>query len=146
MAQRAFARLRALRRDSPPNGSSASHLAHRADSSPRRARTPHTISRAPARPGIARAGTEAPGALVRLRRFLDLWSGQRALCMELVSMVWPAHGSPEAGLGSGLRFVVDDSRFVCCRRVADGKSSTGRRAGLDAPGELTGTSVEKGKV
>src|SRR5260370_11433883 len=51
-------------------------------------------------------------------------------------MVRTAHSYAQAGLGTRLWIVVDDSRSVCRRRFADGKRAAFRRARLDEPRQL----------
>src|SRR5205807_3464401 len=97
---------------------------------------PHTVPRAPARTGIARAGTAAPRAVASLRRVVDFWGRERALCVELVPMARPADRSSQAGLGSWIWLVVVDSGAVCRGGAVDGKFAQGRTSRLDQPGKL----------
>src|SRR5207244_11594966 len=58
-------------------------------------------------------------------------------------MVWPAHGSAQAGVGTCFWLVVDPSGAVRCGRLADGAGAPGRRTGLDAARQIGGTNGER---
>src|SRR6266436_1520724 len=146
MAERPSPGMPELRRACARNRASAVFAAHCGGSPPYRTREPHAIPRAASLAGNARARTEAACALGGVRGFLGFWNRQRSLCLALVPVVRRTHRSPQAGMGAGLWVVVDDSRTVRPDRFIDGESAPGRRTGLDAAKQVTGTSGERGKV
>src|SRR5713226_5619550 len=141
LARSAFARVCALCRAGTPNGACTALDAHGGSFPSRWTCQPNTVPRATPRHGIARTRTQTARPVAGVCGFLGIWNRQRSVRMEPFSMVRPAHGSSQAGLGIGFRLVVDDSRALCRGRAADGEFAEGRTNRLDQPGKLTETSA-----
>src|SRR6266850_134712 len=129
-----------------PNAIGSARICTRARTAPRTRKKPSKryvrfATRQFPSPPDSRAGAES--ALGGVRGFLGFWNRQRSLCLALVPVVRRTHRNPQAGLGTGLWIVVDDSRAVRPDCFVDGESAPGRRTGLGAAKQVTGTSGER---
>src|SRR5690242_15402307 len=78
--------------------------------------------------------------------FLGVWYCQRPLRLAFVPLDGREHRSTQAGLGSGFRLVVDDSRSVLRRCRYDGKIPATQRIGLDEAKQISGISRERNSM
>src|SRR5215472_15455088 len=136
LARGAFARLRILQRARAPNRSCPGITADGSDFTACGPCFADAIPRAAARHGVARARTEAPHVVARVRSFVGVWNRQRSLCLAAVRMVWPSRRRAQARMGNWLWPLVDDSRALRRDCDAPGERAALRRTRLDETSQL----------